>query len=83
MNILNEIGVEYYDFGILLLNDDNGKEMDGLVHKHLKDSKPILRDIIKLWLQGKGMAVTWQSLISVLKDMGLTALAERIQFSIL
>ena len=81
INILNEISDNYYDFGILLLKDDRGKEMNGLVHKHRSDPKPILREIVRLWLEGKGQPVSWQALVNTIRDIGLTALAERIQFT--
>ncbi len=55
--------------------------MNGLVHKHRSDPKPILREIVRLWLEGKGQPVSWQALVNTLRDIGLTALAERIQFT--
>ena len=79
INILEEIGTDYYNFGILLLNDDRGKTIERLEHKHLKDSLPILRDIFKLWLEGKGQQVSWQALVNILNSARLKALAQKIQ----
>ena len=37
--------------------------------------------ILQEWLQGKGLPVTWESLIQTLRDTGLSVLADQIQAS--
>ena len=37
--------------------------------------------ILQEWLEGKGLPVTWESLVQVLRDTGLSVLADLIQAS--
>ena len=37
--------------------------------------------ILQEWLQGKGLPVTWASLVQTLRDTGLSVLADQIQAS--
>jgi len=49
INILEEIGSKYYDFGILLLQDRFGKKVAIIEQDHKNDTLRILREIAKLW----------------------------------
>ena len=80
VNLLEKIGIGYHNFGIVLLEDDNGDRILSIEKE--KGSKPedITREIIRLWLIGKGQQpVTWKTLITVLHDTGLRELAEHIE----
>ena len=79
INVLEKIGVKYSDFGVLLLNDDDGSKVSAIVDKNMREAKPILTDILKLWLQGEGRPVSWKTLVEVLEDIGLCRLAEDIR----
>ena len=39
----------------------------------------ITRKILQEWLEGKGVSVSWQSLIQALRDTELSELADHIQ----
>ena len=71
--------MKYSDFGVLLLNDDDGSKVSAIEHKNMREAKPILIDIVKLWLQGEGRPVSWKTLVEVLEDSVLRRLAEDIQ----
>ena len=83
INIPHEIGVEYRDFGLLLLEDHNGAKIRALALKHRDDANEINVEIIEEWVTGKGKRpVTWKTLIQVLYDIELSTLAEEIEEAI-
>jgi hypothetical protein len=43
-----------------------------------KPERIVLR-ILQEWLEGKGLPVTWESLIQTLRDTDLSVLADKIQ----
>ena len=80
INIPQEIGVKYSDFGLFLLDDPNGVRTRALAHKHNNDANKINREIIEEWVAGKGKhPVTWKTLTKVLRDIELNTLAEEIE----
>ena len=80
INIPQEIGVKYREFGLLLLEDDNGARIRALAHKHNNDSNEINIEIIEEWVRGKGKhPVTWKTFTEVLRDIELCTLAEEIE----
>ena len=80
INIPQEIGVKYRDFGLFLLEDHNGARIRALTHKHMNDSNEINTEIIEEWVAGKGKhPVTWKTLTEVLCDIELGMLAEEIE----
>ena len=51
-----------------------------MAHKHLNDAERINTEIIQEWLTGKGkQPVSWTTLVEVLCDIELTALAREIE----
>ena len=80
INILQEIGVKYHDFGLHLLEDDTGARIQSLAHKHMNDAEQINLDIFQQWITGRGKhPVTWKTLTAVLHDNELTVLAGEIE----
>ena len=65
-------------FGILLLNDETGAEVNAIVSKYREDAEQINLEILRLWIEGKGKPLSWDMLIDVLKATGLNTLAEDI-----
>ena len=76
------VGVKYEKFGVLLLDDTTGSQVDIIVHDAREKAETIVRSILKEWLKGKGKPVTWQTLIDTLRACKLTDLADKIQYSI-
>ena len=79
INIPQEIGVKYYQFGILLLDDTTGARMQAIAHKHSNDAEQINLMILQEWIGGRGAKpVEWQTLVEVLNDIELVKLASDI-----
>ena len=79
INIPQRIGTKYSQFGVQLLNDETGEEIDGVVSKCREDAEQINFEILKLWVRGKGKPLSWDVLINVLNDVGLGTLASDIK----
>ena len=80
INIPQEIGIHYRQFGILLLQDDRGNLVDTIVHDELNyGAVNINLSILQKWLNGRGKPSTWSSLIQVLRDIELSVLAHDIE----
>ena len=79
INIPEQISTKYLKFGILLLNDETGAKVNTIVSKHHGDAEQINLAILKLWIEGKGKPLSWDTLIDVLKEVGLVALASDIK----
>ena len=71
-NIPQDIGSNYSQFGIFLLNDCNGTGVHNIKHKHREDAEQINTEIIREWATGRGKKpVTWKTLTIVLHDNAL------------
>ena len=80
IQIPSEIGTRYTRFGILLLEDKTGSRVKTLIHKHQSDSEQISTEILQEWIAGNGRhPVTWKTLVDVLRDIDLNALAAEIR----
>ena len=79
INIPQRIGTKYSQFGVQLLNDETGEEIDAVVAKCREDAEQINFEILKLWVRGKGKPLSWDVLIDVLNDVGLGTLASDIK----
>ena len=72
LNMAVQVGVKYDKFGVFLLEDTNGAIVEALEVEHTKNAERINMAILKKWLQGKGVKpVTWSTLVSVLKNIGM------------
>ena len=80
INIPQEIGIKYHDFGLLLLEDDTGARIQSLAHKHRDDAEQINMEVLRQWITGRGKhPVTWKTLTQVLHDIELGTLAREIE----
>ena len=80
MNLAVEIGVHYFNFGIQLLIDDSGAQTSAIERACLHAAEDINCKIFQKWLGGTGkQPLTWGTLVSVLRDIGLRALAEEVK----
>ena len=80
INIPQEIGIKYHDFGLLLLEDDTGARIRSLAHKHKDDAEQINMEVLRHWITGRGKhPVTWKTLTQVLHDIELGTLAREIE----
>ena len=80
INIPQEIGIKYHDFGLFLLEDDTGARICSITHKHNNDAEQINMEILQQWITGRGKhPVTWTTLTQCLCDIELTVLAGEIE----
>ena len=73
------VGNNYTNFGILLLDDKTGSRVDSIEDECRGKPDRITRRILQEWIEGRGLALTWHTLIKTLKDCELNSLADRIQ----
>ena len=70
MNIAEQIGINYFMFGMILLQDDNGAILKALEEEHHWNAEKINRAIFQKWLDGKGIGpVTWSTLVTALQKI--------------
>ena len=79
LKVPQEVGVHYTTFGILLLNDELGSRVDCIEEECRGKPEKICRKILQEWLEGKGLPVTWETLIQTLRNTELSTLADQIQ----
>ena len=80
INIPQEIGTKYHDFGILLLEDTTGDKVRNMEHKYREDAERINTEILHDWIAGKGkQPMSWETLTEVLCDIDLSILAGDIK----
>ena len=77
LNILNEVGPNYKIFGTFLLLDETGIVVEAIENDYRTTHNIILK-ILQEWLTGKGVSVTWDSLLQALCDSELNTLAQKI-----
>lgn len=80
INIPQEIGMtNYYQFGLLLLDDPNGTRVHIIEHNY-GTALQINTQILQEWATGRGKKpVRWATLTEVLHDIELHALASEIE----
>ena len=79
INIPQEIGTNYYQFGLHLLNDPNGTRVRN-IERDYRETERINTEILQEWATGRGKKpVTWETLTEVLHDIELRALASEIE----
>ena len=79
INIPQEISTAFYQFGILLLEDETGARVKSIEYRYRGNSEQISTEILEQWINGKGkQPVTWGTLVKVLRDVELTTLAQDI-----
>ena len=79
LKVPETVAAKVYDFGVFLLDDKRGITVRNIVSKHPCDSVAAARDILELWLVGKGVSVDWKSLVETLRDLDLNVLARDIE----
>ena len=81
--LITKIAPNYHDFGIFLLNDEDGSIIDSIEIKCREEPNRITKEILKRWLQGRGVGpVTYATLVKILKKTELNVLAQTIKSSL-
>ena len=67
------------NFGILLLEDENGARTQSIIHECRDNSEQITMKVLQEWIAGRGkLPVSWDTLIKVLRDIDFGPLADDI-----
>ena len=82
LQLPKRIGSRYLDFGIILLNDDDGTIMDTIKNDCSGRSERIVNKTLTTWIRGGGKPVAWNALIETLRICNLNKLADHIHAKI-
>ena len=78
VNIIQEIGDKYHDFGTFLLEDKHGNKM-GVIKHDERTAEAITTRVLIRWINGEGRKpTTWATLATVLEQCQLS-LADMIR----
>ena len=73
---------QFETFGVFLLNDKDGDRMAIIKEESRGTPINITMEVLREWLAGKGVEVSWESLISTLRNSKLPLIAEQIQMAL-
>ena len=79
LRVPQQVSANYSTFGIFLLNDATGSRVRGFKQACFGNPEDVMLMVLQEWLEGKGLPVTWESLIQTLRDTDLSVLADQIQ----
>ena len=80
VNISQEIGINFFKVGVLLLNDHTGARVKAIKYKCRGDIEHVCLEVFQLWMQGSGrQPVSWQTLVEVFTEADLMTLAGIIE----
>ena len=83
LRIVQDIGTHYLNFGTRLLNDEQGSQVKSLEHQFQRDCNAINWNILQAWISGKGRKpISWKTLVTVLREIQLEVLAQKIETSL-
>ena len=78
LNIPLKVGAKYFQFGVLLLNDEDGTLVEALEDECNGKWERIVRKILAEWVRGRGRALSWKTLSDTLRECSLSLLADDI-----
>ncbi len=80
INVPQEISTTYDTFGIALLEDRTGARIKAIALQYMNDATKVNMEVLQQWIGGTGRRpVTWATLVEVLRDTGLNALAQDLE----
>ena len=78
----SRIGPKIEVFGTLLLQDKHGDKMVNIRKSFRGDPEDMGMEVVREWLVGKGVEVSWESLMATLRKSKLHLMAEQIQMAL-
>lgn len=80
INIVKNLAAgDYKSFGMSLLHDENGVEVDLIKKAHIQEgAESVTQAILQKWLSSDTSTCTYQHLIECLKEAELGALAAKV-----
>ena len=82
LRIHEHVVKDYEMFAVSLLDDKTGGKLAIIKKRCLNDPKEIIVDVLTDWLQGKGVRVSWESLVTTLRDCKVSLLAQQIEMAL-
>ena len=82
LNLPSRVGPKVNAFGTFLLQDDLGDKMSNIRGNHQGRPEEMAMEVLTEWLAGKGVEVSWKSLIATLRDCELSLMATQIQMAL-
>ena len=73
---------KYESFGVFLLNDVTGDKVAIIKDRCHGDPEKITYEILREWVRGRGITVSWESLIETLRKCKLSMLAGQIEMTL-
>ena len=82
MELPSRVAPKINIFGSFLLQDTLGNNMAIISQNCRGRPKDMAMEVLREWLAGKGVEVSWDSLIATLRDGELPLMAEQIQMAL-
>ena len=82
IDLPSRIGPKIKVFGTFLLHDDHGNKMVNIRKCFREDPEEMAMEVLREWLAGKGVEVSWESLIATLRKSKLHLMADQIQMTL-
>ena len=82
IKLSSRVGPKFLRFGTLLLKDDLGEKVYNISECCRGDPEKITMEILREWFAGRGVEVSWESLVSTLEESELFFMAAQIQMAL-
>ncbi|CAI8056257.1 hypothetical protein GBAR_LOCUS30656 [Geodia barretti] len=82
INLRSRVAPKIDDFGTFLLQDSLGNKMEIIRRNHQGRVEKMTMEVLREWLAGKGVEVSWESLIATLRKSKLKLMADQIQIAL-
>lgn len=82
IDLPSRVAPEINAFGTFLLQDNLGDKMAVIKKRVQEDPEEMAMEVLREWLAGKGVEVSWDSLISTLRNSKLPLMAQQIQMAL-
>ena len=78
LDIPLKVGANFFQFGVLLLDDEDGAIVEALDDECNGKRERIVHKILMKWVRGRGKALSWKTLSDTLRKCSLSTLADDI-----
>ena len=78
LDIPLKVGANFFQFGVLLLDDEDGAIVEALDDECNGKRERIVHKILMKWVRGRGRALSWKMLSDTLRKCSLSTLADNI-----
>ena len=82
IDLPSRVGPKIKPFGTYLLRDNLGDKMANITESCRENPEKMAMEVLRRWLQGKGVEVSWESLIATLRKSKLKLMADQIQIAL-